>query len=163
MGFQLIQCYFVVKGTAVSRNHNVAAAWASSYLQRKHFTRSSSDSYEKPPLVHYAKLYMHYYQVSGRDNRQRGSTNDGICYCELSAFPYVNAGATKGHFPICCHEITLPDFSNDPPWKKDFHSIYFLRKDNSKWNKTVLDKDFQIKMNMCKAPYTARCVYPLCC
>lgn len=53
-GFQLIRCYFVVKGTAVSRNQNVAVAWASSYLQRKHFTRSSSDSYEKPPLVHYA-------------------------------------------------------------------------------------------------------------
>lgn len=53
MGFQLIWCYFVVKGAAVSTTQNVAA-WASSYLQRKHFTRSSSDSYEKTPLVHYA-------------------------------------------------------------------------------------------------------------
>lgn len=52
-GVQLIWCYFVVKGAAVSTTEN-AAAWASSYLQRKHFTRSSSDSYEKPPLVHYA-------------------------------------------------------------------------------------------------------------
>lgn len=52
-GIQLIWCYFVVKGAAVSTTQNVAA-WASSYLQRKHFSRSSSDSYEKPPLVHYA-------------------------------------------------------------------------------------------------------------
>lgn len=54
-GIQLIRCYFVVKGTGVSRNQNVPVVdLASSCLQRKHFTRSFSDSYEKAPLVHYA-------------------------------------------------------------------------------------------------------------
>lgn len=56
-----------------------------------------------------------------------------ICYCEPSAFLYVNGVATKGHFPICCHEITLPTLGNDQPWKRISTQFIFL-KDNSRWN-----------------------------
>lgn len=85
---------------------------------------------------------MHYYQVSVKDNGPSCSLSTTvwhICYCEPSALLYVNAVATKGHFPICCHEITLPTTGNDQPWKWISTQFIFM-KDNSKGNKHLCSR-----------------------
>lgn len=50
-----------------------------------------------------------------------------ICYCEPSAVLYVNGVSTKGHFPICCHEITLPCPGNDQAWRR-IYTQFILKK-----------------------------------
>lgn len=65
-----------------------------------------------------------------------------ICCCEPSAFLYVNGVATKGHFPICCHEITLGSACNDQPWGWISTQFILMKHTNRGNTKSVLEKVF---------------------
>lgn len=85
--------------------------------------------------------------VSERQQAEKPCRLWHICYCEPSAFLYVNGVATKGHFPICCHEITLPTHGNDQPWKRISTQFIFM-KDNSRGKSLSSTKGFYMKVHI---------------
>lgn len=133
---QLIQCYFVVKGTGVSkiktcRRYSIKLS-AKETLYPQLLWQLWKTAISALCIIVHALLSS----VSERQQAEQLCQRWHICYCEPSAFLYVNGVATKGHFPICCHEITLPTFGNDQPWKW-ISTQFIFRKDNNKWNKTL--------------------------